>query len=57
MKALLIAWLALVAALVWVAYFSPLTFDQRWAPVIQHPLHSVSAARSSFCYPIKCIVG
>jgi len=43
--------------LVWVAYFSPLTFDQRWAPVIQHPLHSVSAARSSFCYPIKCIVG
>jgi hypothetical protein len=42
-----------VVASVWVAWFSPPTFEQRWSPAIEHPLHSVSVARTSFCYPTE----
>jgi len=57
MKVLLACWLTAGAVLMWLALFSPPTFAQRWAPAIEHPLHSVSAARSGFCYPAKCLNG
>jgi hypothetical protein len=43
--------------MVWAALFTPPTFKARFEPAIQHPLHSVSAARSSFCYPTICLNG
>jgi hypothetical protein len=55
MKALLIGWMVVTAAVLWWA--RPPSFEQRWAPAIEHPLHSVSAARTSFCYPAKCLNG
>jgi hypothetical protein len=42
---------------VWAAAFAPPTFRARFEPAIEHPLHSVSAARASFCYPVKCVIG
>jgi hypothetical protein len=56
MKALLIGWLVLVPASVWVAYLSPPSFQQRWSPAMQHPVHAVSGARTGFCYPIQCLI-
>jgi hypothetical protein len=57
MKALLAFWLAAVAVFVWLEITRHSSFEQRWTPAIEHPLKAVSAARSSFCHPIKCIVG
>jgi hypothetical protein len=54
---MLTLWVNAVAVLLWLAMTRPSTFNERWAPAIQHPLHSVSAARSSFCYPAKCLNG
>lgn len=30
------------------------TFNERWEPVIAHPLRHVSIARWGFCYPGQC---
>jgi hypothetical protein len=49
------AWVAVAAVILW--WSGSATFKQRWAPAIEHPLHSVSWARSGFCYPGKCRVG
>jgi len=47
MKVLLACWLTAGAVLMWLALFSPPTFAQRWAPAIEHPLHSGSVIRQS----------
>jgi hypothetical protein len=55
-KVPLALWLTALAVLVWLAMpRGPSNFERRWAPAFEHPLHSVSAARASFCYPVKCL--
>jgi len=50
------AWAA-IAALILTWQLQPPSFSARWQPAIEHPLHSVSWARSGFCYPGRCRVG
>ena len=47
----------MLATVLWATAFAPPTFKGRFEPAIQHLLRSVSAARASFCYPVKCVVG
>ncbi len=37
-------------------WFHHATFEQRWQPVIDHPLYQKSNARVGFCFPGKCRV-
>jgi hypothetical protein len=55
MKALCIGWAALVIGILWWA--QPPTFQARWQPVVEHPLHFKGNARAGFCCPGKCLNG
>jgi hypothetical protein len=47
-----------IAAFILMWWWSrPPSFSARWQPVVEHPLHAVSMARSGFCYPGRCRVG
>ena len=55
MKTLCLGWIVITAAILW--WSQPPSFQARWQPAIEHPLHSVSAVRAGFCYPLKCLNG
>jgi hypothetical protein len=54
-EAALVCLVATVVALLWLTV--PPSFDARFKPAVQHPLHSVSWARAGFCNPRKCLNG
>jgi hypothetical protein len=50
-------WIVVTLLMVLWWWTGPASFQQRWQPIVEHPLKQLGNARDSYCHPIKCAVG